>query len=130
MTQLEQPGLHHQHVLRRTEQLCPDAAREELELLVVRVLAHVRKETLEKLRRPWFAGGTVNFATVQGRTHVLAPREAKFEDDTLNYLAIPAVRVGLQYLERVGIETIHARVNALTGWLLKLVMMSPLRSPP
>ena len=23
--------------------------------------------------RPWFAGGTVNFATVQGRMHILAP---------------------------------------------------------
>ena len=54
--------------------------------------ARARQRVLPKLHRPWFAGGTVNFATVQGRVHVLAPREAGFEDGTLNYLSIPAVR--------------------------------------
>jgi molybdenum cofactor sulfurtransferase len=78
-----------------------------------------RHEALERLHRPWFAGGTVNFATVQGRRHILAPREAGFEDGTLNYLAIPAVEIGLAYLRRIGIETIHTRVECLTGWLLK-----------
>jgi molybdenum cofactor sulfurtransferase len=60
----------------------------------------------------------VNFATVQGRTHILAPREAGFEDGTLNYLSIPAVEIGIRHLERIGIETIHARVECLTDWLL------------
>jgi molybdenum cofactor sulfurtransferase len=78
----------------------------------------VRHDMLAKLRRPWFAGGTVNFATVQGRTHVLAPREAGFEDGTLNYLSIPAVEIGLHHLERIGIDVIHARVQDLTRWLL------------
>jgi molybdenum cofactor sulfurtransferase len=77
-----------------------------------------RNSTLEKLTRPWFAGGTVNFATVQGRTHVLAGKEAGFEDGTLNYLGIPAVRSGLQLLERMGVERLRARLSALTGWLL------------
>ncbi len=36
----------------------------------------IRDAAIATLRRPWFAGGTVNFATVQGRGHVLAPREA------------------------------------------------------
>ena len=44
----------------------------------------VRNDALPCLHRPWFAGGTVNFATVQGRHHVLAPREAGFEDGTLD----------------------------------------------
>src|SRR4029453_17195741 len=35
----------------------------------------VRRLALQKLQRPWYAGGTVNFATVQGRVHVLAPGE-------------------------------------------------------
>ncbi len=81
-----------------------------------------RTAALEKLRRPWFAGGTVNFATVHGRRHILAPREAGFEDGTLNYLAIPAVEIGLRYLRRIGLETIHTRVECLTGWLLKQLM--------
>ena len=78
----------------------------------------IRNAALATLRRPWFAGGTVNFATVQGRGHVLAPREAGFEDGTLNYLSIPAVEIGLRHLERVGIDTIQTRVRCLTGWLL------------
>ena len=73
---------------------------------------------LGELERPWFAGGTVNFATVQGRAHILAPKEAGFEDGTLNYLSIPAVAIGLRHLQRIGIENIQARVGALTEWLL------------
>jgi selenocysteine lyase/cysteine desulfurase len=78
----------------------------------------VRHDMVPRLRRPWFAGGTVNFASVQGRTHILAPREAGFEDGTLNYLSIPAVEIGLHHLERIGIDAIHARVQDLTCWLL------------
>ena len=82
----------------------------------------VRNETLEKLRRPWFGGGTVNFATVQGQMHVLSKGEAGFEDGTLNYMSIPAVGIGLRHLRRVGIETIQKRVNCLTDWLLTRLM--------
>lgn len=79
----------------------------------------VRNSALPKLKRPWFAGGTVNFASVQGRAHVLAPHEAGFEDGTLNYLSIPAVAIGLEHLERAGLDTIQCRVRSLTGWLLQ-----------
>ncbi|MEO8507543.1 MAG: aminotransferase class V-fold PLP-dependent enzyme [Betaproteobacteria bacterium] len=78
----------------------------------------VRNATLPKLARPWFAGGTVNFATVQGRLHVLAPREAGFEDGTLNYLSIPAVEIGLRHLQHVGMDLIQERVRCLTEWLI------------
>ena len=78
----------------------------------------VRKDTLTTLRRPWFGGGTVNFATVQGRMHVLSSGEAGFEDGTLNYLSIPAVELGLAHLQRVGMDQIQTRVRCLTGWLL------------
>jgi len=78
----------------------------------------VRNETLPLLKRPWFGGGTVDFATVQGRMHVLSAGEAGFEDGTLNYLSIPAVEIGLRHLERIGIDTIQTRVQSLAGWLL------------
>ncbi|MEQ1912385.1 MAG: aminotransferase class V-fold PLP-dependent enzyme, partial [Vicinamibacterales bacterium] len=78
----------------------------------------VRNDAVPLLRRPWFAGGTVNFASVQGRAHILSPGEAGFEDGTLNYLSIPAVEIGLEHLEHIGIERIHTRVQALAGWLL------------
>ena len=78
----------------------------------------VRKAALARLQRPWFAGGTVNFATAQGAMHVLSPGEAGFEDGTLNYLGIPAVEIGLRHLQRVGMDTIQTRVRCLTDWLL------------
>ena len=79
----------------------------------------VHNQSLAKLRRPWFAGGTVNFATVVGARHLLAPGEAGFEDGTLNYLSIAAVEAGLRHLERVGIDHIQTRVRCLTDWLLE-----------
>jgi selenocysteine lyase/cysteine desulfurase len=78
-----------------------------------------RKATLRKLRRPWFAGGTISIASVQGRGwHYLLPNEAGFEDGTVNYLNLPAVEIGLRHIAAIGIETIHERVICLTGWLL------------
>ena len=79
----------------------------------------IRKTVFQRMERPWFAGGTVNFASVQGNGHYLAPNEAGFEDGTINYLNIPAVKTGLQHLEKVGINTIGQRVHCLTGWLLE-----------
>lgn len=79
----------------------------------------IRRPAFAKLQRPWFAGGTVNFASVQGQAHVLAPREAAFEDGTLNYLAIPAVEIGLRHLESIGMEMITERIRCLTGWMLE-----------
>ena len=78
----------------------------------------IRRATLPKLKRPWFAGGTVRFASVQGQAHVLAAGEAAFEDGTLNYLAIPAVEIGLRHLQSIGMELITERVSCLTGWML------------
>jgi molybdenum cofactor sulfurtransferase len=78
-----------------------------------------RSTVLTTLRRPWFAGGTVNFATVNGRACVLSRGEAGFEDGTLNYLAIPAVEIGLRHLQSVGLDTINTRVRTLTAWMLQ-----------
>ena len=82
----------------------------------------IRKSVIGKLKRPWFAGGTVNFASVQGEGHYLAPNEAAFEEGTVNYLNIPAVKIGLQHLEQVGVELIGERVRCLTGWLIEALM--------
>lgn len=78
-----------------------------------------RKSALEKLRRPWFAGGTITVASVQGDKYYLADGPAAFEDGTLDYLNIPAIEIGLKHIESIGYETIHERVRMLTGWLLE-----------
>ena len=77
-----------------------------------------RRSALVRLRRPWFAGGTVIAATVQGDGHFLAPGEAGFEDGTVNFLSLPAVTIGLRHLAAMGIDLVHERVRCLTGWVL------------
>ncbi len=78
----------------------------------------LRRSALARLHRPWFAGGTVNFVSVQALAHVLSPGEAAFEDGTLNYLSIPAVEIGLRHIEAIGMDVISERVRCLTGWML------------
>lgn len=78
-----------------------------------------RKDALKKLRRPWFAGGTITMASVQGCGYHLADSEAAYEDGTVDYLNLPAIHIGLEYIDSIGVELIHDRVAALTGWLLE-----------
>ena len=77
-----------------------------------------RRQIVAKLHRPWFAGGTITVASVQGDKYYLADGAAAFEDGTIDYLNIPAVEIGLRHIEAIGLETIHKRVTCLTGWLL------------
>jgi selenocysteine lyase/cysteine desulfurase len=77
-----------------------------------------RREALAKLHRPWFAGGTISVASVQADLYSPAAGAAAFEDGTLNYEILPAVQFGLEFLERIGIDTVHERVRCLTGWLI------------
>ena len=78
-----------------------------------------RKQALAKLTRPWFAGGTITVASIQGDTYFLHEGAEGFEDGTLNFLMLPAVEMGLKHIQAVGIDLIHRRVKSLTGWLLK-----------
>jgi molybdenum cofactor sulfurtransferase len=81
-----------------------------------------RREALARLQRPWFAGGTITVASVQGDRHYLAEGEAAFEDGTPNYLNLPAVEIGLRHLESTGLQTIHERVHYLLSWLLNSLL--------
>jgi molybdenum cofactor sulfurtransferase len=78
-----------------------------------------RRDKLHKLRRPWFAGGTITVASVQGDKYYLAEGHAAFEDGTVDYLNIPAIEIGLRHMEAIGMEVINTRVKCLTGWLLE-----------
>jgi molybdenum cofactor sulfurtransferase len=77
-----------------------------------------RRKALEKLHRPWFSGGTITIASVQGDKYYFTDVPSAFEDGTLDYLNIPALEIGLKHIESIGYETIHERVQTLTGWLL------------
>jgi len=67
----------------------------------------------------WPAGGTVRLASVVADDYRQAPGVAAFEEGTVDFLMIPAVQIGLEYINQIGIETINTRVRCLTDWTLK-----------
>ncbi|HEY1279412.1 MAG TPA: aminotransferase class V-fold PLP-dependent enzyme, partial [Acidimicrobiales bacterium] len=79
----------------------------------------MRRDRRPRMTRPWFSGGTVTIASVQGDGHYLRPDEGAFEDGTIDYLNLPSVAFGLRYLEGLGLDAIHRRVVCLTQWLLE-----------
>jgi selenocysteine lyase/cysteine desulfurase len=78
----------------------------------------IRRDVLPRLRRPWFCGGTIMGASVQGGWHRMLDDEGAFEDGTVNFLSIPDVTVGIDWISDIGIDLIHQRVSVLTDWLL------------
>jgi selenocysteine lyase/cysteine desulfurase len=80
-----------------------------------------RREALARLRRPWFAGGTVEFVSVENRIHRLLLGAGGFEDGTLNFLGIAAVSGGLAFLRDIGMRNVHRRVKGLTARLLGIL---------
>lgn len=77
-----------------------------------------RRSAVHMLERPWFAGGTVEYASVRNDTHQLKSDLEAFEDGTVNFLGASAVSLGLAFMDRVGTERIGAHVSVLTGHLL------------
>jgi selenocysteine lyase/cysteine desulfurase len=86
-----------------------------------------RRDALARLRRPWFAGGTVLYASVDPPGHRLRPDAAGFEDGTPDFLAIATLAAGFALLEEVGMVRIERRVASLTALLLE--GLSALRRP-
>lgn len=82
----------------------------------------IRKSVIDKLKRPWFAGGTIQIATVCGDDHIFSDGEAGFEDGTINFLNIPAVKNGLQFMKNLGMDNIQKRTSALTEWTLRQLL--------
>jgi selenocysteine lyase/cysteine desulfurase len=77
-----------------------------------------RREALARLRRPWFAGGTIHAASVRDDWHAMADDEARFEDGTPSFLQVPDLECGLSWINGIGIEVIRQRAGYLTGWML------------
>jgi len=77
-----------------------------------------RKDALARLQRPWFAGGTVDFASVQNDRHALRSTHEGFEDGTPNFLAVSAIPAGLAFLSGLRLGDIATRVHTLAEGLL------------
>ncbi|GLB37929.1 putative aminotransferase class-V [Lyophyllum shimeji] len=78
----------------------------------------VKKSFLAQLKRPWFAGGTVDVVQVPGTivTRAHEPHE-QFEDGTINYLTLPAITDGLQFLSAY-LPFLPLRLTSLLHYLI------------
>lgn len=81
----------------------------------------IHKNALPKLKKPWFAGGTVSLVSVLADSYILASAHERFEDGTVNYQQIPAVKIGLQHIERLGMQHITENVKTLTAYFIEKV---------
>ena len=77
----------------------------------------IRKSSFEKLNKKWFAGGTVKLASVHAPFHYLIDNHERFENGTINYLGIPAIQTGLEFIEEIGMNRINERVDSLMNVL-------------
>ena len=78
----------------------------------------VKKSAYNKLKKPSFSGGTITIVSVKGDGHYLEQEAARFEEGTVNYLDIPAIKSGLEYIESIGIDKIKLRTSILTEYFL------------
>jgi selenocysteine lyase/cysteine desulfurase len=77
-----------------------------------------RRDALARLRRPWFAGGTVSYASVAAARHRLHDGHAGFEDGTPDFLGLAALAPGFALLDEVGLPRLQAHAAGLTRHLL------------
>ena len=78
----------------------------------------MRRDALKKLRRPWFAGGTVRYASVHANVPRLHAGAEGFEDGTPDFLGLAALPSGFALLQEVGMENLSAHVAGLSAELL------------
>ena len=85
-----------------------------------------RHDALALLRRPWFAGGTVDFVSIQNDLHQSKAGVEGFEDGTANFTGIAAIRDGLDFMEDVGMNRVHRHVTEMTQHALDQLSTLPL----
>ncbi len=78
-----------------------------------------RRDALAELRRPWFAGGTVEWVSLLHDGHSLRTGAEGFEDGTADFIGIGAVPHGLAFLDALGLPNIERHVGALTMRLIR-----------
>lgn len=77
----------------------------------------VKKSSFLKLKKRWFAGGTVSLASAKAPFHFLIDNHERFENGTINYLDIPALKIGLDYIQSIGMNRLNERVESLMNYL-------------
>lgn len=82
----------------------------------------IKNTVFDKLQKAWFAGGTVKMVAVSSDNFFLAENYERFEDGTLNYIGIPALKFGFEKINSIGMNVIQQRVFMLTNWLLQRML--------
>ncbi|KAK8812629.1 hypothetical protein WA538_003841 [Blastocystis sp. DL] len=78
----------------------------------------LHNSTLPHLRKLYWGGGTVSFASEKDHLNLFHDRPcSRFEDGTINFLSILCLKSGFDTLEELGIDAIHRHVDALTQFL-------------
>ena len=77
-----------------------------------------KRDALAALHRPWFAGGTVDYASVQLMRHQLRTGHEGFEDGTPNFLDLLALEPGFNARGAIGAARLESHVNELADRLL------------
>jgi selenocysteine lyase/cysteine desulfurase len=78
-----------------------------------------RKDALADLRRPWFSGGTVKWASVQHQRHQLNDGAEGFEDGTPSFLAAAVVAPALDAVRRIDRARLARHLDGLTRVLIE-----------
>jgi selenocysteine lyase/cysteine desulfurase len=81
-----------------------------------------RRDALAELRRPWFAGGTVEWVSVQHGMHQLRAGAEGFEDGTADFIGIGAVPRGLAFLDALGMANVERHATRLTLRLVRALL--------
>lgn len=78
-----------------------------------------KRSALARLSRPWFAGGTVDYVSIEHGRHQLRPGHEAFEDGTPNFLDVAALDAGFALLAQVDGAELRQRLAGLTDRFLR-----------
>ncbi len=73
-----------------------------------------KRSALARLKRPWFAGGTVDYVSLDLGRHRLRDGHEAFEDGTPNFLDVGSVESGFAFLAGVPGDAMGQRLGDLT----------------
>eukprot|EP01107_Rhizomastix_libera_P009045 TRINITY_DN2481_c0_g1_i1.p1 TRINITY_DN2481_c0_g1~~TRINITY_DN2481_c0_g1_i1.p1 ORF type:complete len:579 (+),score=100.46 TRINITY_DN2481_c0_g1_i1:32-1738(+) len=77
----------------------------------------VRNEVADIMQKTYFAGGNVISSTCDAHFCLLASKPcSRFEDGTINFLSISALRHGLKVLNELGMDSISKHVWSVTKY--------------